>query len=182
MAIQFGVARGIFSNEAGLGSAPIAHAAARTQSPVRQGQIAMLGTFIDTLIICTMTALVIMLTGAWTSGANGAALSTQAFGMALPAGGVIVTLALAVFAFTTVLGWSFYGERCVQFLLGPKVVLPFRVLWIAALIVGATVELRELWLLSDTLNALMAWPNLVAMLLLSGVVFRLTREHEDRSS
>ena len=182
MAIQFGVARGIFSNEAGLGSAPIAHAAARTQSPVRQGQIAMLGTFIDTLIICTMTALVIMLTGAWTSGANGAALSTQAFGMALPAGGVIVALALAVFAFTTVLGWSFYGERCVQFLLGPRAILPFRALWIAALSFGATVELRQLWLLSDTLNALMAWPNLVAMLLLSGVVFRLTREHEDRAS
>jgi len=181
MAIQFGIARGIFSNEAGLGSAAIAHASAQTNSPVRQGQIAMLGTFIDTLIICTMTALVIVLTGAWTTGASGAALSTNAFSSGLPGGGAIISIALAVFAFTTVLGWSFYGERCVQYLFGHGAKLPFRILWIAALYVGSTQELNFLWLLADTLNGLMAWPNLVGLLLMSGLVFRLSREYESQN-
>ncbi len=180
MAIQFGIARGIFSNEAGLGSAAIAHASAQSASPVRQGRIAMLGTFIDTLIICTMTALVIIVSGEWTTGASGAALTTQAFNHSLTAvGGTIVAVAASVFAFTTVLGWSFYGERCIQFLLGRWVLLPYRILWIVALYVGSTFALNNLWLLSDTLNALMAWPNLIAMLLLSTVVFRLTRERDD---
>ncbi len=181
MAIQFGVARGIFSNEAGLGSAAIAHASAQTNSPVRQGQIAMLGTFIDTLIICTMTALVIILTGAWTSGESGGTLSTMAFSHDLPtAGGLIVSLALAVFAFTTILGWGFYGERCIQFLTGRWILMPYRALWIIALFIGSTIELKTLWTLADTLNALMAWPNLIGMLLLSGLVFRLTREYDDQ--
>lgn len=180
MAIQFGIARGIFSNEAGLGSAAIAHASAQNSSPVRQGRIAMLGTFIDTLIICTMTALVIIVSGEWTTGASGATLTTQAFNHTLTTvGGTIVAIAAAVFAFTTVLGWSFYGERCVQFLVGRWILYPYRILWIVALFVGSTFELRDLWLLSDTLNALMAWPNLIAMLLLSTVVFKLTREHDD---
>ena len=180
MAIQFGIARGIFSNEAGLGSAAIAHAAAQTNSPVRQGQIAMLGTFIDTLIICTMTALVIVISGAWTSGENGAALSTSAFSTSLIGGGAIISIALAVFAFTTVLGWSFYGERCAQYLFGRNISFPFRILWVIALYIGSTQDLETLWLLSDTLNGLMAWPNLIALLLMSGVVFRLTREYESR--
>lgn len=177
-AIRFGVARGIFSNEAGLGSAPIAHAAATTSSPVQQGHIAMLGTFIDTLIICTITGLVIISTGAWTQGENGASLSSAAFESALPgAGGYIVALGLSVFAFTTILGWSFYSEKCVEYLLGVKAITPFRVLWVLAVPVGATADLNFIWLIADTLNALMAIPNLIALILLSPVVFKLTKDH-----
>ncbi|MGR9044444.1 MAG: alanine/glycine:cation symporter family protein [Gammaproteobacteria bacterium] len=177
-ALRFGVARGIFSNEAGLGSAPIAHAAAKNQSPVQQGMIAMLGTFIDTLMICTMTALVIVLTGAWTNGENGAAMSTLAFDTGLPGwGGYIVVFGLVVFAFTTLLGWSYYGERCAEFLFGVKVIWPFRVLWICAIPLGAMGKLSLVWLLADIMNGLMAVPNLIALGLLSPVVFKLTREH-----
>jgi len=177
-AIRFGVARGVFSNEAGLGSAPIAHAAAQTNDPVRQGVIGMLGTFIDTLIVCTMTALVIVLTGVWTSGDNGASLSALAFHTALPGfGGYIVTFGLIVFAFTTVLGWSYYGERCAEYLLGIRVILPYRLLWIVAIPLGAMGQLSIVWLLADVMNGLMAIPNLIALALLSPVVFKLTREY-----
>ena len=182
MAIQFGIARGLFSNEAGLGSAPIAHAAAQTESPVRQGQIAMLGTVIDTLIVCTMTALVVVISGAWTTGADGAALATAAFSFGLPFGGTVISVALAVFAFTTVLGWCVYGERSARYLFGGRVVMPFRILWIVALYIGSTMELQQLWLMADTLNAFMVWPNLIALILLSGVVFKLTEEHESGPS
>ena len=178
MAIQWGVARGIFSNEAGLGSAPIAHAAAKTDDPVRQGKIAMLGTFIDTIIVCSITGLAIVLTGVWTSGVKGAALTMAAFDQVLPeTGGMIVSLAQAVFAFTTILGWSVYGERCVEFLFGIRSVMIFRILWIIAVPIGAMGELNFIWLLADTLNALMALPNLIALLLLSPVVFKLTRQN-----
>ncbi len=177
-AIRFGVARGVFSNEAGLGSAPIAHAAAQTKNPVRQGLIAMLGTFLDTLVICTMTGLVILTSGAWTGGESGAALTSAAFAQALPSvGGGIVAVALAIFAFTTIIGWSFYGEKCAEFLFGVGAIKPFRILWIAAVPMGALVELDFVWLLADTLNAMMAIPNLIALLLLSPVVFALTREY-----
>jgi amino acid carrier protein len=177
-AIQYGVARGVFSNEAGLGSAPIAHAAAQSDDPVAQGAVAMVGTFIDTLVICTVTGLVILTTGVWTSGATGAALSTQAFESALPGvGSYIVAIGLVLFAYTTTLGWSVYSERCAQYLFGDRAVLPFRVLWVLALPIGAIVELNFIWLVADTLNALMALPNLVALLLLSPVVFRLTRAY-----
>ncbi|SDX49612.1 alanine/glycine:cation symporter family protein [Marinobacter mobilis] len=180
-AIRFGVARGIFSNEAGLGSAPIAHAAAQTHNPVKQGMVAMLGTFIDTIIICTITGLVIISSGTWTSGAEGASLTSMAFSQALPGiGNYIVAIALAIFAFTTILGWSFYGERCVEFLFGVKAIVPYRVLWVVAIYFGATSDLGFIWLLADTLNALMALPNLIALLLLSPVVFQLTREHFER--
>jgi AGCS family alanine or glycine:cation symporter len=180
-AIRFGVARGIFSNEAGLGSAPIAHAAAQTNSPISQGMVAMLGTFIDTIIICTITGLVIITSGVWTSGESGAALTSMAFQRALPGfGNYIVAISLAVFAFTTTLGWSFYGERCVEFLFGVRAILPYRVLWILAIPLGATVNLGIIWLVADTLNAMMALPNLIALLLLSPVVFRLTREHFEK--
>ncbi|ART83149.1 sodium:alanine symporter family protein [Oceanisphaera profunda] len=175
MAIRFGVARGVFSNEAGLGSAPIAHAAAKTDSPVRQGLIAMLGTFIDTIIVCSITGLAIVVTGSWTSGETGASLTAHAFSLAIPGGEYIVSLALAIFAFTTILGWSFYGEKCVQFLFGVKAILPFRILWVLALPIGATQSLEFIWLLADTLNAMMAIPNLIALALLSPVVFRLTK-------
>ncbi len=177
-AIRYGVARGVFSNEAGLGSAPIAHAAAETDSPVRQGTVAMLGTFIDTIIICSMTGLVIVITGVWTGGETGASLSAAAFESALPGvGSYIVTLGLALFAFTTLLGWSFYSEKCVEYLFGVRSIVPFRVLWIIAVPVGAVAKLSFIWLVADTLNALMALPNLIALLLLSPVVFKLTKDY-----
>src|SRR5690554_1121169 len=177
-AIRFGVARGVFSNEAGLGSAPIAHAAAQTHDPVRQGLIAMLGTFLDTLVICTITGLVIVTTGVWTSGESGAALTSAAFSASLPVvGEYIVPFALAIFAFTTILGWSFYGERCAEFLFGIKAIKPYRILWVLAIPMGAMVSLDFIWLLADTLNAMMAIPNLVALALLSPVVFKLTRDY-----
>lgn len=177
-AIRFGVARGIFSNEAGLGSAPIAHAAAITKGPVNQGLIAMLGTFIDTIIVCSITGLAIVSSGVWTSGENGASLTSLAFENSLPGfGGYIVTFGLALFAFTTMLGWSFYGEKCVEYLFGVKSILPFRALWVIALPIGASIKLSFVWLLADTLNALMAIPNLIALLLLSPVVFKLTKEY-----
>jgi len=176
-AIRFGVARGIFSNEAGLGSAPIAHAAAQTDDPVRQGVIGMLGTFIDTLCVCSITGLVILVTGAWTGGETGAALTAAAFASSLGWGQEIVSIALAVFAFTTILGWSVYGEKCVEYLFGIKSILPFRFAWICAVFLGAMAELDFVWLLADTLNALMALPNLLALLLLSPVVFKLTKDY-----
>lgn len=176
-AIRFGVARGIFSNEAGLGSAPIAHAAARTREPVRQGTIAMLGTFIDTIVVCTMTALVILTSGAWTSGETGAALSAAAFGAGFEGGELIVTFGLVVFAFTTVLGWAYYGERTAVYLLGVRAILPYRLLWVVALYVGATAKLEVVWLVADVMNALMAVPNLIALLALSGVVFAASRAY-----
>ncbi|MEG6508560.1 sodium:alanine symporter family protein [Methyloligella sp. 2.7D] len=176
-AIRFGVARGVFSNEAGLGSAPIAHAAAECKGPVSQGLVAMLGTFIDTLVVCSFTALVILCTGAWTSGETGAELTTLAFESALPGFGANITaIALAVFAFTTMLGWSYYGERATQYLFGVKAILPFRMIWCLAPLAGATVKLSFVWLLADTLNALMAIPNLIALALLSPVVFATARE------
>ncbi len=181
-AIRWGVARGIFSNEAGLGSAPIAHAAARTNSPVRQGLIAMLGTFIDTLVVCSVTGLAIVVTGVWTSGETGAALTTMAFESALPGfGSYVISLALPVFAFTTMLGWAYYGERATEYWLGIRAIVPFRVLWVLAIPIGATSDLGIVWLVSDTLNALMALPNLIALLLLSPVVFRLTREYFEQA-
>ncbi len=176
-AIRFGVARGIFSNEAGLGSAPIAHAAARTRSPVRQGSVAMLGTFIDTIIVCTMTALVIVLTGVWETGATGASLTAEAFGDGVPGGNWVVTFGLILFAFTTIVAWSYYGERCAEYLFGVRVILPYRYLWVAALLVGAVANLNLVWLVADVLNALMAIPNLIALLALSGTVFAITREY-----
>ena len=176
-AIRFGVARGIFSNEAGLGSAPIAHAAAKTNEPVEQGLIAMLGTLIDTLIVCTMTGLVIVLTGVLDSGVSGASLTSMAFGAALPGGEWVVTIGVIVFATTTMMGWAFYGERCVVYLFGTKGIMPFRVLWVLAIPVGAGADLGLIWLVADTLNAFMAIPNLVGLLLLSPVVFALTREY-----
>lgn len=180
-AVRFGVARGIFSNEAGLGSAPIAHAAAQTKSPINQGMVAMLGTFIDTIIVCSITGLVIISSGAWTSGETGAALTSLAFESGLPGfGNYVVAISLAIFAFTTIIGWSFYGERCIEFLFGVRAIVPYRVIWILAIPIGATINLGLIWLIADTLNAMMALPNLVALLLLSPVVFRLTREHFEK--
>ncbi|MCL7463151.1 sodium:alanine symporter family protein [Pseudomonas sp. NW5] len=175
-AIRFGVARGIFSNEAGLGTAGIAQAASTTTSSVRAGLIGMLGTFIDTLVICTLTGLAILCSGLWSSGASGAALSSAAFEASLPGVGAhLIAGALALFAFTTILGWGYYGEKCWEYLAGTRSRLPFRMLFVLAIPFGAVAHLEFAWLAADTLNGLMAIPNLIALLLLSPVVLRLTR-------
>jgi AGCS family alanine or glycine:cation symporter len=182
-AIRFGVARGIFSNEAGLGTAGIAQAAGTTNSPVRSGMIGMLGTFIDTIIICSMTGLAIITSGVWTSGISGAALSAAAFEQAMPGvGGYILTIALVVFAFTTILGWSYFGEKCWEYMVGTKSILPFRILWVVAVPFGAIAQLDFAWLVADTLNGLMAIPNLLSLLLLSPIVVKLTKEHFAKES
>jgi AGCS family alanine or glycine:cation symporter len=175
--IRYGVARGIFSNEAGLGTAGIAQAAGYSASPVHSGLIGMMGTFFDTIVVCSMTGLAIVVSGAWTSGETGAALTQLAFQSAMPGiGDELVAIALAVFALTTIFGWSFYGERCWNYLVGPRSILPFRVLWTLAVFFGAVTQLDLAWTIADTLNALMAVPNLVALLALAPVVVRLTRE------
>ncbi len=181
-AIRFGVARGIFSNEAGLGTAGIAQAAGTTKSSVRSGLIGMMGTFIDTIIICSITGLAIICSGVWTGGESGAALSAAAFESAMPGvGAALLTIALVVFAFTTILGWSYFGEKCWEFLVGTKAIWPFRVIWVIAVPFGAIAQLDFAWLLADTLNGLMAIPNLVALLLLSPVVVKLTKEYFARN-
>lgn len=177
MALSSGVSRGIFSNESGLGSAPIAHAAAETNSPVRQGTIAMLGTFIDTLIICTMTGLVLVVTGVWSGESEAADMTLLAFKTQLPYGDIILSGCVVLFAFTTMLGWSYYGERCAEFLLGPKVIIPFRVLWVIGIFLGTQMSLKLVWKMSDVLNGMMAIPNLIALVLLAPVVFKLTKEY-----
>lgn len=177
-ALRFGVARGVFSNEAGLGSAGIAQAAGTSDEPVESGLIGMMGTFIDTLIVCTMTGLAIICSGVWTSGLTGAALSSAAFESAMPGTGhYLLTTALVVFAFTTIIGWSYYGERCWEFLFGARAILPYRLLWVAMVPLGAVTQLDTVWLLADTLNGLMALPNIISLLLLSPVVIKLTKTY-----
>lgn len=180
-AIRFGVARGVFSNEAGLGSAPIAHAAAQTDDPVRQGMIAMLGTFIDTILICTMTALVIILTGAWNSGETGASLSALAYGQGIAGGNYIVTIGLVIFAFTTLIGWSYYGERCAEFIFGTTIIIPYRIVWVVAVMTGALIKLDFVWLLADVMNGFMAIPNLIALAVLSPVIFKVTKDYLNKN-
>jgi AGCS family alanine or glycine:cation symporter len=176
-AIRYGVARGIFSNEAGLGTAGIAQAAGMSASPVRSGLIGMMGTFFDTIVVCSMTGLAILVSGVWSSGKTGAELTQLAFQSAMPGiGDEVVGVALAIFAITTIFGWSYYGERCWQFLVGAWTIKPYRVLWTVAVFFGAVTHLDLAWTIADTLNALMAVPNLVALLALSPVVVQLTRE------
>ena len=169
--IQSGIARGIFSNESGLGSAPIVAAAAKTKWPAEQGLISMTGTFIDTIIICTMTGLAVISSGLWTTELNGAVLTNGAFSQAFPLfGDYLITIALVLFAFTTILGWSYYGERCAVYLFGTKVIKPYRLVFIAIIATAAFLKLEEIWALADIVNGLMAFPILVALLLLSGTV------------
>ena len=179
-AIQNGIARGVFSNESGLGSAPIAAAAAKTKSCVRQGLISMTGTFFDTIVICTMTGLVLISTGAWQSEHAGAAMTNYAFsnGIPFPAlGSFIVTIGLMFFAFTTIIGWNYYGERCAEYLFGAKSIKYYRYLFIIIVAFGAVLELDMIWIIADIVNALMAFPNLIALIGLSGVVFRETKDY-----
>ncbi|MFW5416216.1 sodium:alanine symporter family protein [Nocardiopsis sp. CNT-189] len=188
IAMQQGMARGIFSNESGLGTGGIAAAAAKTVQPVRQAMVSMTQTFIDTLVVVTMTGLVIIVTGAWSSQADtgdGALMTnwamTEAFGGISPAlapvGGYVVAISLMFFAFTTLVGWSYYGERCLDFLVGRAAVLPFRLLFVAVVYVGATSELSLAWTFSDVANGLMAVPNLIGLLLLGGVIVAETKKY-----
>ncbi|OJF94617.1 sodium:alanine symporter family protein [Alkalibacterium sp. 20] len=177
MTIRFGIARGVFTNEAGLGSAPIAHAAATTDHPVRQGLWGIFEVFVDTLVLCTITALVIVMTGVWETGLDGAALTTVAFDEGMPFGGHIVTFGLVFFAFSTLLGWSYYGERCMEYLFGPKSIIIYRLIFLPLIVVGSVGGLRVIWAIADTLNGLMALPNLIGLLLLSPVIARLTKEY-----
>jgi AGCS family alanine or glycine:cation symporter len=182
-AIRFGVARGIFSNESGLGSAGIAAAAAQTREPVRQAMVSMTQTFIDTLVVCTFTGLAILVTGAWQEGLNGAPLTQFAFSAGLPGewGGVIVTICLTMFAFSTMLGWSYYGEKSIEYLVGERAITPYRVLFVLAIFFGAIRSLDFVWSVSDVMNGLMALPNLIGLLLLSGVIARETRDYFRRT-
>lgn len=184
MAIRYGVARGVFSNEAGLGSAAIAQATATVDNPVTMGLIGMLGTFIDTIIVCSMTAFAILTTGVWTDpGAAGGTLTSVAFNSVLPGwGSALVTIALCFFAFSTILGWCVYSERCWVYLLGDGALKPFRIIFTLVVPIGAVTQLDTVWLVADTLNALMAVPNLIGLVLLSPVLFRLVKEYNSTHS
>ena len=174
--IRYGVARGVFSNEAGLGTAPIAAAAAKTDQPVKQALVSMTGTFIDTIVVCSVTGLVLVMGGMYTGGSTGAALTAQTFDQMLPGpGDWIVTIGLLFFAYSTILGWSYYGEKCAQYVCGKWVVVPYRCLYTAFVMIGTVVSLDLVWAVSDVVNGLMAFPNLVGLLLLSGVVVKETR-------
>lgn len=176
MAMQNGIARGVFSNESGLGSAPIAAAAAKTKYPAEQGLISMTGTFIDTIIICTMTGIALVITGVWQGDAAGAAMTSAAFAATYgTVGSQLLTIALALFAFTTILGWNYYGERACIYLFGTKGVLPYRLLFIVLIACGAFLKLEAIWILADIVNGLMAIPNLIALIALSGVVVAETK-------
>lgn len=178
MAIQNGVARGVFSNESGLGSAPIAAAAAKTNEPVEQGLISMTGTFIDTLIICTLTGLTILVTGVWSGELNGVALTQSAFSMVFSHfGSALLTIFLVLFAFTTILGWNYYGERCFEFLFGVRFIWLYRVVFVLMVLLGGFIELDMVWIIADIVNALMALPNLIALLVLSPVVVAETKKY-----
>lgn len=180
IALQRGVGRGVFSNEAGLGSAPIAAAAAKTKSPVRQGLISMTGTFFDTIVICTMTGLAIVLTGAYSSPLEGAALTTAAFEAGLPfavIGKYIVNIGLIFFAFTTILGWNYYGERCAEYLLGVKSILSYRIIFIALVAVGPFLSLDLIFIIADIVNGMMAFPNLIGLIGLRKVVIKETEDY-----
>jgi AGCS family alanine or glycine:cation symporter len=181
-AVRFGVARGIFSNESGLGTGGIAAAAAQTEEPVRQAMVSMTQTFIDTIVVCSFTGLAILCTGVWQGDVDGARMTQSAFATGLPGewGGLIVALGLSLFAFSTMLGWSYYGERNVEYLIGERAIVPYRLLFVVVIAVAAVVQLDVVWLLSDIMNALMAFPNLVGLLLLSGIVWRETRSYFSR--
>ena len=181
--IQRGIARGVFSNESGLGTAPIAQAAAKPGDPVLQGSVAMIGTFIDTIVICSMTALVIIISGLYSqadyvSGAKNVSLTINAFGTALPGFDWIVVFGTVFFTLTTILGWGYYSEKCLEFLAGVKAIRPFRLVWVAVVVFGSVASGGAVWTIAEILNGLMAIPNLIGLLLLSPVVFRLTRTYD----
>lgn len=179
LTVRMGVARGVFSNESGLGSSPIAAAAAKTKHPVSQALVSMTQTFIDTIVVCTMTGLVLIISGEWSSGLTGARLTTVAFttGIGSVAGEYIVSIGLALFAYSTILGWSYYGEKSIEYLLGIKAVKPYRYIFTVFVFVGAVAELETVWSIADLFNALMAFPNLVGLLVLTPVIVKVTKEY-----
>lgn len=180
MALRNGVARGVFSNESGLGSAPIVAAAAKTKWPAEQGLISMTGTFIDTIIICTLTGLSLIVTGAWSGEFNGAAMTQQAFVSVYGnLGSLLLMIGLSLFAFTTILGWNYYGERCIEYLLGVNAILPYRLIFIGLIACGPFLKLEAIWVLADIVNGLMAIPNLIALLGLTGVIVAETKRYFD---
>ncbi|MFQ5672219.1 MAG: alanine/glycine:cation symporter family protein [Nitrospinales bacterium] len=178
--VRYGVARGLLSNESGLGSAPIAAAAAKTNQPAKQALVSMTGTFLDTLVVCSITALVLASTEAWVSGETGVALTLKAFSAGLPGhwGNAIVTLGVATFAFSTILAWEYYGEKCFEYLAGVKYIFYYRLTWVLFVFIGAVVKLELVWNISDAMNALMAVPNLLGLALLSKVLSRETKQYE----
>ncbi|NYV28336.1 sodium:alanine symporter family protein [Streptobacillus felis] len=175
--IRQGVARGVFTNEAGLGSAPIAHASAKTDHPVLQGMWGVFEVFMDTMVICTLTALVILVTNTWNSGLSGSELTSYAFNQGFNGGGYIVAIGLTLFAFSTILGWSFYGEKALIFLLGEKYVYFYRMIYIPIIFIGGIGGLKEVWAITDTLNGLMAIPNLIAVFMLQNVVIKMVKHY-----
>jgi AGCS family alanine or glycine:cation symporter len=181
LTVRMGVARGVFSNESGLGSSPIAAAAAKTKHPVSQALVSMTQTFIDTIVVCTMTGLVLIISGEWSSGLTGARLTAEAFstGIGSTAGEYIVSIGLALFAYSTILGWSYYGEKSIEYLLGIKAVKPYRYIFTGFVFVGAVAELETVWSIADLFNALMAFPNLVGLLVLTPVIVKVTKEYFD---
>jgi AGCS family alanine or glycine:cation symporter len=178
MALRYGVARGLFSNEAGLGSAPMVHAAAKTDHPVRQGLYGIFEVFVDTILVCTVTGLVIVSTGVWSDGTTGAALAGHAFSVGLPGtwGNIVVTTSLVLFAYSTLIGWSYYGETGIVYLFGANAALPYRLLWLVFIYLGAIGQLHLVWDIADTLNGLMALPNLISVLASIPILLKLKRE------
>jgi len=178
LAVRMGIARGIFSNEAGLGSTPIAAAAARVKEPAKQGLISMTGTFFDTIVVCVMTGTVLIMTDSWTGDLEGAYMTSYAFSTVLTdVGSYIVTVGLIFFAFTTIIGWNYYGERCTEFLFGVKGILPYKILYILIVASGAFLTLEMIWVLADIVNGLMAFPNLIALLALRKVIVAETGKY-----
>ncbi len=175
--IRYGVARGLFSNESGLGSAPIVAAAAQTKTPVRQALVSATGTFWDTVVVCAMTGLVIVNSGMWMQGLNGAALTRAAFSSIPYLGTFILTIGLLTFVFSTILGWSYYGEKAIEYLFGHNAVQPYRYLWVIVVMVGSVATLPMVWSFADIANGLMALPNLISLLVLSGVIVAETKKH-----
>jgi AGCS family alanine or glycine:cation symporter len=176
-AIRYGIARGLFSNESGLGSAPIVAAAAQTKNPVRQALVSSTGTFWDTVVVCAMTGLVVVNSGEWMTGAKGAALTRAAFADIPTVGPIVLTFGLLTFVYSTILGWSYYGEKAAEYLFGEGVVKPYRVMWVIAVMVGSVASLPAVWSFADIANGLMAVPNLIALLALSGVAVAETRSY-----
>ena len=177
--VRMGVARGVFSNESGLGSAPIAAAAAQTKNPVTQALVSMTQTFIDTIVVCSLTGFVIILSGLWSSGYDGAELTTNAFNSSLPGniGGIIVSIGLILFAYSTLLGWSYYGEKSLEYLLGEMWVKPYRIIFCIVVFIGAGIKLELVWSIADVFNGLMAIPNLIGLLALSGIIVSETNKY-----
>lgn len=176
-AIRYGVARGLFSNESGLGSAPIVAAAAQTKNPVRQALVSSTGTFWDTVVVCAITGLVLVNSGEWMKGLHGAALTKTAFADIPVVGPIVLTVGLLTFVFSTILGWSYYGEKAAEYLFGGKVIQPYRWIWVAAVFIGSVLALPLVWSLADIANGLMAIPNLISLIVLNSIIFRETSEY-----